>query len=45
MFCLYAVKKSRIEFQCKERLWCIVMIVNLNAQKTRTSELQQLWEK
>lgn len=43
---LYGGKKikSRIEFECNERLWCIVMNVNLNAQKPRTLELQQLWE-
>lgn len=37
-------KKSRFEFQCKKRLWCIVMTVTLNAQKPRILELQQLWE-
>lgn len=42
---LYCKKNiSRIEFQCKKGLWCVVMTVNLNAQKPRTLELQQLWE-
>lgn len=46
MFWFCTVKKIYLELNisAKKRLWCVVMTVNLNAQKPRTLELQQLWE-